>query len=180
MKTSKKILSIIIILLLLLIISIINIYNKNDNDNTFTNNIEIIEGDNNVLEDIKVVTNPHMYFTVKSCIEKYISYISQGDNESVYKILDNEYIIKFNISEENIFNIIETTNNPFTISIEKMYFKENNNIQEYYVSAILIEEDMNGEVIKEKEFKITVKLDINNMIYSVIPNGYGGPLYEEN
>lgn len=167
---------ILIILTITLLVLIIN--NSDDNGNYLEQ-----QQDNNVKEDIvnpKEVTNPHMYMTVKSCIEKYINYIYVDDNISVYRIIDNEYINKFNLTEKNILENIEDITNPATLEIEKMYVVEENEYeQEYYVSATIKEESVEGVVIQEKEFIVTVKLDINNMIYSIIPNGYGGPLYEE-
>ena len=178
MKKIKGLLLGVLILIIIIIIILLVVIDNNHNNENYTE-----KQDNNVNENIvniKEVTNPHMYITVKSCIEKYINYIYIDDNISVYRIIDNEYINKFNLTENNILENVEDIANPVTLDIEKMYIvEESENEQEYYVSSTIKEESVEGTIIQEKDFIVTVKLDISNMTYSIIPNGYGGPLYEE-
>ena len=74
----KKIKSLIFILIIIVVIIIAIILIK-DNKFKEENNVQIkqqTQNENNISKsDIKQVTNPHMYFTVKSCAEKYISYL---------------------------------------------------------------------------------------------------------
>ena len=130
---------------------------------------------------MKQVTNTNMYFTVKYCAEKYIYYLQLKDKKSLETLLDNNYINRFNITQDNILNYVEKIDSMGTLFIDKMYvINEDDEIQTYYLEGNIIQDmsESNYEY-NEDRFCITIILDTNNDIYSVIPFGYGGPLYEK-
>lgn len=133
--------------------------------------------------DCKAVTNPHKYLTAKSCVEKYLGYIYRGDKESVYRTLDSGYIQKFNITQENVLEFVGKIEAPVNLRIEDMYvIEKNERIEEYYIlGTLILNQDETEEFveIEMEKVKYTVILDSENMIYSIIPKGYGGPFYEE-
>ena len=148
----KNLLIVLLLLITVLTIWIFNISNKKEENN----NINIIE-ENNTIAQYQKVTNPHMYFTVKSCVEKYLYYVQQKDADSITKILDYQYIKDFNISKENVFNHVEEILNPVVVTIEEMYVLEKNeNEHEYYLRGILQEEQMDGLSQEKTDFTLTV------------------------
>lgn len=175
MKILKKTMAILMVLLIFLVILVFSISMKKDKNS----NIDYVKESVDISK-YKKVTNPHMYLTVKTCVERYLNYIYQKDADSIYKILDSKYIQEFNISQENVFEYVEALEIPVILSIEEMYVLEKNeNEHEYYISGTLREDIVDGISDKKIDYIITVKLDLENMIYSIIPNGYGGPLYEK-
>lgn len=175
MKKIKILLIISVLLITVLMIWVVNISSKNDKSNNTKPDEE-----SNIIVKHQKVTNPHMYFTVKACVEKYLYYLQQKDKDSICKILDYEYIKEFNIHNENVLQYVENISNPVILSVKEMYVLEKSeNEHEYYISGILQEEIMDGVSEEKIDFIVTVKLDLENMIYSVIPKGYGGPLYEK-
>lgn len=166
-------------IVLLAIILLFIIIEKNKN---------VIEYDDSIVEEkkkeqnIKQVESPIMYFTVRSCVEKYISYLSNNDFETIYKLLDNEYKEKFSITKKNIQKYIETAYEDNNLKIEKMYVQEiDENNEKYYVKATLIEMIGGEETIYggQKEFIVTVNIDHESMTFSIVPFGYGGVFYEQ-
>ena len=177
LKKMIMFLTIIIIIIILLIACIIMSETEiEENSNTITTqqNVE------NIVVDFKEVTNPHKYLTAKSCVEKYIGYIYQGDKASVYRILDSEYVQKFNILQEDVLGFVEKVEGPVNLRVEDMYVVEKNeNEEQYYISGKLLQETIDGMEVTDENYAVTVTLDSENMIYSIIPKGYGGPFYEE-
>ena len=126
------------------------------------------------------VKDSSMYFTVNSCIEQYMGYLQANDKESIYKILDNTYKEQFNVTEENVLDFVEKIEDLVILEINEMYvLQKDDNIYEYYINGDLSVDEINTIATEKQKFCITVKLDMKNMIYSIIPFGYGGPLYEE-
>ena len=125
-------------------------------------------------ENIRSVTNISTFYTVESCANKYVSYLMNKDYKVIYKLLDDKYIRKYNITEENLNNYIEVFDKKYGLKIEKMYQYRGFDI--YYIKAKLIEDGMGITRSLSKDFKVTVKLDKNNSKFSIIPDGDGGIL----
>lgn len=172
---------IIIIAIFIIFIIVIGLFSiiiseslKKDN-NEQKDSLETKVKDDILLEEVK---NPHMYFTVETCINKYLKYISINDKESIYKVLDSNYIKMFNITQENVLEYIEKVDiNDFNISISEMYVEEvDDDNQVYYIKGMI-----NNELLeKNEEFCLTVNINIDSQVFSVVPYGYGGVLYEQN
>ncbi len=172
----NKILILIGILLILLIIAICMILGisskSNINQNQVSNNVQ---QDRTFNEKTKV-KSATAYFTVQSCINKYISYVEDKDLESIMQILDSEYVEKNNITTANVLdNVGDIPEGSITFEAIQMYVEDiDDNNSKYYVSGVLKELgglERESDNIINNNFNITVELDYENMIYSIIPNG---------
>lgn len=179
--------AIIVLILIIILILVLFIINKNETNNTKTNQYEnkqfateSIEQNNKNLEKVKSAT---AFFTVESCVNKYINYLLQNDAESVYRILDNEYIQKHEITQTNVLNKISDIPEQVIFEATKMYVEEvDENNNKYYVSGILKQDttaENSGYATVNNNFNITVVLNFKDMIFSIIPFEDGGVLNEE-
>ncbi len=171
----KKNLLIIIVILIIGIICIWNLLNKENNqENNITQN-EVLE--QNEYTEVKSATS---FFTVQECVNKYLNYIVEEDEKSIYRILDEQYINDFNVTESNVLNKVEDINESVNFSAEKMYVSGlGEDYQTYYVSGTLSNDGEDLIDTEVEKLNITINLDLDNMIFSVIPYGYGGIFYEE-
>ena len=176
----KKVKISIIILSMLIIIGLVVVFlefQNTDNENE-TNNIvqqEILE------EKVKfdVVTNTAMYFTVESCIDTYINYVQNAEKAPLYKLLDISYIEKNNVTENNVLDNIATIPEGSDFDIQKMLLvsDEEEDLQQYYVYGLL--RYNNGQEINREKMYLTVNIDIENMIFSIIPNVPDEEVFDE-
>lgn len=182
-----KILIICLALIIILIVCMFIVANKQTNNKEFdrsnSDNIvdEKIEQNNKELEQVKSAT---AYFTVQSCVNKYISYILENDSEAVYNILDNDYIEKNEITENNVLNKINDITEQVVFEATKMYVEEiDENNNKYYVSGVLKQDDLGyieETTVVNDNFSIAVVLNLEDMIFSIIPLEDGGIFNEEN
>ena len=178
MQKLKVMIILIVICIFVTVIAIFVVNTKQEKDNP--QNIVSNQDVSISLPETQKVTNPHMYFTVKSCAEKYLTYLYQADKDSLLKIIDSTYKKQFHVNEENLMNYVEAISSPVMLFIENMYVtEEDENNHTYYIQGEIAKETINGIEGQKQEFCVTVKLDMENMIYSIIPFGFGGPFYEE-
>lgn len=186
-----KILIVITIIITLILICAIIVINKNSNNNIEPNNVisnkyseNIIKNNiesNNITQStnsinnsttsipiIKKVTSRENFYTVKSCVEKYINYIVDVDNVAVYNLLDEAYINQKNINKNNIFDMVGRINENQIFSPNKMNFAKIEN-KEIYIVYGNIREDKLNERANEVEFNVTVILNKYNNTFSIIP-----------
>ena len=170
----KKIKNLIIILLLILIISVIILaITVGQNENRNIENHEIINEvivKNPNFWDIQIVENANDFYTVSSCIGKFLNFWYMQDNEEVYKILEYEYKEKNTITEENVFEKIGVLQDMLTFRPKKMYYLNvEQSIQRYYVYGTTRADTIN-ERGKENDYYIEVILNFNNETFSVKPS----------
>lgn len=166
----KKIIYVILILIVILGGSLFLVNNaktqKPKDNNEANNQTEIIHEENNV--NLKEVDNTAMYFTIESCIENYMKYISKQDENAIYGILDQEYIKENGINSSNVLNFVinNKEKKPLDFDIQKMLVEnDEEDVQKYYVYGIV----RNTDGRTEKSY-LTINIDINALVYSVIPN----------
>lgn len=133
-----KIMGIIVIIIIIILIILIYMLNKNTSgDMKTSNNNEIetnIDSSNLSVEPVK---NRNIYYTVINCINQYLEYIVNDENDSVYAILDKKYIKKNNINKDNVLQYVDNLQ-------VKTYFTAEDILEEivddtnanYYVSRI--------------------------------------------
>lgn len=186
MKERKKVIISIMIVLFLILVSILLIYSsvknneKNESDEKFQEENTHISSYYSKTSKNNIVTDRNDFFTVQLCVNKYIMYLTEKDTETLYKLLDKAYIKKFNITEDNVLQHVEDLSGNITFKAKKMYFEEvNENFYKYYAIGEIIESNTEEEFTREEEMKITVNMDIDNMLFSIVPYGYGGTFYEK-
>lgn len=166
----KQLKIIIIILLIILTITSLLLYMSFKTKETETiTQTPTTETEN---KTITLLDNRNMFFTVSTCVNRYIDYIVKKNNNSLYLILDAKYIAKNNITEQNILNSVDKITNKQVFIARKIYeMAEDNYNSTFYVYGT-IRDDKDEEKTQEKDFYITVKLNYENNTFSIIPFEY--------
>lgn len=127
-------------------------------------------------ETISVVEDNSKFYTVSSCVSKYINYLSYEDTENLLILLSNNYKQNNSINSTNIYNYISILNNPSTFEPKKMFQQRiSKSIYKYYVSGYLQEETLDSISMKQ-EYYIIVIMDEKNMTFEIEP--YDGSLFK--
>lgn len=164
----KKDCYIVMIIISLMLISILGLLYFKDTDT-----------DNSINKDIKytLLNDYSRFFTVDSCVYKYISYLSSGDKASVIKILDNNYVKSNEITESNLYQFINRLEGNYTYKSKKIYFVKNDDSHiTYYVDGYLLQEVIDESPIKTEQYFV-VKMDLKNYLFSITP--YNGEMFME-
>lgn len=142
----------------------------------------------NLNEKIHAVTTKNDFYTVKNCVEKFYTYYSliydneimteelnentnnqENDAESIYNMLDKDYINFKQITEDNILTKLPEIKTNVVININEMYVSEKtNNISIYLVKGVL-REKKTGEL---SDFQIMLKLDLSQRTFTIILQDY--------
>ena len=133
------------------------------------------ETDNKI--DVVLVNDYNRFYTVSSCVTKYLNTLSSNNVENILTILDKNYKEKNNITEDNIYNYINKVDDVYSFSPRKMYYKETNNyITKYYIYGT-IEKSTINQSDEEKDYYIIVHLHSQNMTFAVEP--YDGEIFND-
>ena len=73
--------------------------------------------------DVVLVNDYNRFYTVSSCVTKYLNTLSSNNVENILTILDKNYKEKNNITEDNIYNYINKVDDVYSFSPRKMYYK---------------------------------------------------------
>ena len=123
--------------------------------------------------EVEYVTNANIFFTVESCVNKYVSLVQSKDSEAVYNLIDDDYKAKNDITIYNALTINYDIPDGYSFIADKM-LQDKNKKYTYYVKGYLKDnffvEDINSKADK-KSYGIIIKLDVVNKTYSVIPSG---------
>lgn len=150
----------LIIFILLFVLSLLLFYSSSN-----SNKEELDKQENN----IKILSDYNRFFTVNSCIYKYISYLQVNDISNVLKILDEKYITLNSINETNIYNHIANLEGNYTFSSKKVYYEKiDDNNYKFYVFGYLIEDIMDSYGKKIAQYYI-VHLNIKDETFSLRP-----------
>lgn len=116
------------------------------------------------------VDNASTFFTVASCANRYIEYLSSRDVNSLKLVLNSKY----NIDEEmNKFNESDVA---YTIKVKKIYqAKMNKNNVKYYVYGLL-RKDQIDEFDFGTPYYLIIDIDTDSYTYTVSP--YDGKVFE--
>lgn len=159
--TKKKIFMISLLVIVAIVLILFKILYKNE-----TNNYTI-------------VTSSSKFYTVSSCVNRYVNYLYTKDDSKILEILDSEYKRKNSINKNNLFNKIQKLDKNYSFEARKMYQEEiNENVVKYYVKGYLIENVLSDSLIENGlDFYLIVYLDSKNSTYSVVP--YDGKIFLE-
>lgn len=193
MEKKFKVLKILIIVIFIIICILAICYfliskktnnnSKNINNNTPTDTTPI-----EVQKDIQEVKARDIYYIIKNVSKRYFEYVNEYNTDSyyskaegevqyteedkkalyeiIYKLLDDSYIKKNNVTDKEISNILSKYKNADDFDIKKMYYNdedENNTI--FYLDISLMKENKS---IGKKEV-IVGRLDRKNGLFGIIP-----------
>lgn len=121
---------------------------------------------------IQKVKERNNFYTVSACIDKYLSYLYDGDIDILYNYLDAEYIKQKGITKNSILEKIGKIDTYKIFAAKEMYEQKiTENITKYYAYGVIKDEMEDGES-QEEDFYITIKIDSQNGSFSVLPNTY--------
>lgn len=121
--------------------------------------------------EVEYVTNANIFFTVESCVNKYIGLIVAKDSTSLYNVIDDKYKEDNGITINNVLaNNIKLSGN-YSFTAQQM-LQDKKEKYTYYVKGNLIEESFtdDGFTNEKIEYGLIVKLNVDNNTYSVIPS----------
>lgn len=161
MKLRKSDYKLIIIAIVLVIISLI-IFNISPNKD---------ENKGEVNTQIKLLKDYSRFYTVNSCVYKYIVNLQSKNTNNLMKLLDEEYLTNNNINSNNIYNNLENLNGNYTFDSKEIYYEElSDNVIKYYVYGNIIEDTINGYSTNKLVTYYIVKMDTQNMTFSISPS----------
>lgn len=167
MERKKKIIFILILIFLLVMLLILIISLKNS-INIQNEKKEAIGKENLSLHLLK---DNSIFYTISNKVNKYLIDIYNKDNESLYNQLDRNFINENNINKNNVLSFIDNYSSRKSFSMEKAYYMTKNKVSVYVVTG-KIKTDSINEVRDESEYSVIVKLDTENMTYSIYPYKY--------
>lgn len=164
-KNLKRII-ILLIIFTIIIITIIGILMlKKSKEEIGANELEIDEDAYNFeFNKLTEVQSRNEYYNAKKCVELFYNYISTGNTEKTYSLLDEEYIKMTNLTREQL----KTENMAKgKLDINKMYtMKASKEIDAYFLYGKLI------DTSKVSDLAIGVKIDTANSTFSILPYEY--------
>lgn len=165
---NKKENYVLLIIILVISVCILALLYLNDEDDEISLNEEI---------KYKLVDDYSAFFTVNSCIYKYITYLSSNKTDDLINVLDKEYVLSNNIDSNNIYNYVNKLSGNYSFKAKKMYYQiSDEKIEKYFVYGYLIEETIDG-VVSNQDYYLIVNLDTENQLFSIAP--YNGQIFKE-
>jgi len=126
-------------------------------------------------ETISIVRDNSRFYTVSSCVSKYINYLTLKDTNNLLILLSEDYKTKNSITSENIYSFVESIDGTKIFSARKMYEQRvSETIYKYYVYGYIEEERMDS-ISEKQDYYIIVLLDQTNMVYAIEP--YDGSMF---
>lgn len=134
-------------------------------------------GNNDGDSSIKIVTSNSKFYTVSSCVDRYLDYLINEDSDNLLLLLDKSYKKNNNLNKDNLFSKIDKFDGLYSFEARKMYQEIiNDDLTKYYVFGYLIKEDIDYDINDiGKPFYIIVYLNTSNMLYSIVP--YDGKIF---
>lgn len=159
--------------LLIIVLVIVGVFSL-----VYTLFIENKEEDDEIVDNpsVLVVNDYNRFFTVSSCVSKYINYLTTKNTDNLLILLSSEYKENNSIDSNNLYNYIDVIEGNKTFSARKMFEEQvNNNVYKYYVYGSIQEEKL-GSVSDKEDYYLIVILDENNMTFAIEP--YDGVLFK--
>lgn len=137
---------------------------------------EKIEEEKIDTETISVVQDNSKFYTVSSCVTKYLNYLSSGETDKLIILLSEEYKKDNSINSSNLYEFIGKFSGLNTFSPKKMFVQRlSENVYKYYVKGFIQEESIDA-IGLNNDFYIVVILDEKNMTFAIEP--YDGSLFD--
>ena len=126
-------------------------------------------------EEIQIVKDNSTFFTVSSCVSKYLNAISSKNTDNLLILLDDKYKKKYNIDAGTVYDHTGYLDGNYTFKGKKMYFeKVGKSRYKYYVYGV-ISKDIINTISEEEDYYIIVYLNEKNMTFSIEP--YDGEIF---
>ena len=118
---------------------------------------------------VTALSDVNRFFTIDSAISKYFSYVTSKNSESILKILDEDYVQKNNITNDNIYSFVGDYDANIKTSLEEAYqVNAYNNIYQYYVKVALSLETLYDTTPQGYAYYI-VTINENELTFGIEP-----------
>lgn len=167
-KNKNLVLTLILVMLMFAGIALYNYRNQSE---------QKVETDE-VKENYILLKDYSRFFTVNSCIYKYVQYLQKEDFDSLLKVLDEDYVSSTGINRNNVYSFLpDLSDGIYNYVSKKMYYEQiNDNLIVYYVYGYIEKSVLDSVGIKEYH-NYEVILDTKNETFSIAP--YNGNLFDE-
>ena len=165
-KGDKKNIIILVIIAIILISGII-VYETFFNKSTVNEETEVA-----------ILKDNSRFYTVSSCINRYLTYLTNKDINNLFLLVDEEYKKENNIDKNNILEYLPKLNKRYNFKARKMYEQElNDKYTKYYIYGLLIEDLFNEEdsIKNTLDFYTIVTINSKDHTYSITP--YDGEMF---
>ena len=157
-RTTK--IELIIIILLIAIFGISFIYMKTT---------ERKSEEEKINTEVIALADVNRFFTIDSAISKYYSYIYSNDSDSLFKVLDQDYVQRNNITASNIYNFVGSYESNMKSSLEEAYqVSSYKNVYKYYVKVALKLETLYDSTLQDYVYYI-VTINENELTFAIEP-----------
>lgn len=124
---------------------------------------------NNNKINVKILEDYSRFFTVNSCVYKYITYLQSKNIDNLMMVLNKDYLNNNNINNSNVLNYVENLNGNYSFVSKEIYYENiGDNFIKYYVYGNLIQDHINGKGEKVERYYI-VSFDTKNYTFDITP-----------
>lgn len=157
-KTTR--IEVIIICFLIIIFTVSLIYTR-----IFEGHVEEEKIDTTVV----ALADVNRFFTIDSAISKYFSYVTSNNSNFLFKVLDQDYVRRNNITSSNIYNFVGNYESNINSSLEEAYqVSSYKNVYKYYVKVALKLETLYTSTLQGYNYYI-VTIDENDLTFAIEP-----------
>lgn len=165
MKKNNIILVIILVLLFAVALTLVYLEKRDGKDALVTEN-----------KKVSVLKNYNEFYTVNSCVYRYLTYVQSRNSDSLLKVLDDSFVKNNNINSTNVLNFINVYEENINFNSRKMFYeKVNSHITKYYVYGYVEKDIIDDDPLRYEAYYI-VNLDSKNKVFSIMP--YSGELFK--
>lgn len=153
---------VILIIIILILISVLGLLYLNKSDNKDIKEEKV---------NYYLLNDYSRFFTINSCINKYVSNLNNKNYDNILKILDSDYKNQNNIDINNINNFIDNLDGNYNFVSKKIYYNElSKDIIIYYIKGYLVSDELDVVDSNKLDKYYIVKFDLNNNLFSIIPD----------
>lgn len=129
-------------------------------------------------ENTTIVTDYSEFYTVDSCANKYIGFLSSKNSASLLNVLDSKFKREQKVTQDNVLNILPTVATGTSFTTKEMYkVALNDKRTKYYLHGFLEVGGMDITDVNRTPGYLIVYLDRENTLFSIEP--YDGKEFKE-
>lgn len=123
----------------------------------------------NNYEKLSVVNNYEEFFSVVDDVNEYIGYVSNGDKDGIFNVLDNKYISNNFITLDNVLEYIDDLSELDSFKAKEISYVKIRKNYLYYVRGSIIKNDLDSSTVIDDNYRVLVSVDSSNNCYSIYP-----------
>lgn len=130
------------------------------------------ESNNDDKEETKyyLLNDYSRFFTINSCINKYVTSLQNNKYDNVLKLLDKNYVEENNISSDNVSNYVDNLDGNYNYITKKVFYTElSEKVINYYVKGYLVSDELDNISNDKIDKYYIVKFDLTNNLFSITP-----------